>query len=154
MIGLGNAFRSDDAAGLLLARRVRARAPAGVRVIEREGEPVELLDDWEGLALAVVVDALEPRSGEVASPGRIHRLDPLSEPLPDSFRHRGTHAIGLADAIELGRAVGRLPDRLVVYAIEGANFSSGDRCSPEVLAAVGEAVDRVLTELENVEEPR
>jgi hydrogenase maturation protease len=148
VIGLGNVYRSDDAAGLLVARRVRKSVASGVRVIEREGEPVGLLDDWDGLPLAVVVDAL--RNVEAPSPGRIHRFQPLLEPVPASFRHRGSHTIGLADAIELGRAMGRLPRRLVVYAIEGSDFASGDRCSPEVLAAVDGTAERVLQELADV----
>jgi hydrogenase maturation protease len=146
VIGLGNVFRSDDAAGLLVARAVRERAPAGVRVVEREGEPVELLDLWGGAALAVVVDAVE--SGGI--PGQIIRLESRVEPIPASFRHRGTHTLGLIDAIELGGALGRLPDRLVVYGIEGARFDSGEQCSPVVLTAVDATVERVLGEVADV----
>jgi hydrogenase maturation protease len=146
VIGLGNEFRSDDMAGLLVARRVRDRAPARVQVLEREGEPVGLLDEWAGAVLVVVVDAVE--SG--GAPGQVHRFEPLTEPIPGSFRRRGTHAVGLADAIELARAMDRLPAHLVVYGIEGAWFGSGTRCSPAVLAAVDETAERVLEELSDV----
>ena len=47
-----------------------------------------------------------------------------------------THAFGVADAVELARALGRLPGRLDVYAIEGASFTAGDSLSPEVERAV------------------
>ena len=49
-----------------------------------------------------------------------------------------THAFGVADAVELARALGRLPGRLDVYAIEGASFAAGDRLSPAVERAVAE----------------
>ena len=49
-----------------------------------------------------------------------------------------THAIDLSDAVELARALGRLPGRLDVYAIEGASFTAGDALSPDVERAVDE----------------
>jgi hydrogenase maturation protease len=48
-----------------------------------------------------------------------------------------THALGVAEAIELARALGRLPARLEVYAIEGARFTAGAGLSPAVEQAVG-----------------
>ena len=58
-------------------------------------------------------------------------------------RPASTHLIGLADALELARALGRLPPRVVVYGIEGHRFGVGDPVSPAVAAAV----DRVVAEL-------
>ena len=42
MIGVGNALRGDDAAGLLVARRVRDRG-ADADVFEHEGDPTGIL---------------------------------------------------------------------------------------------------------------
>jgi hydrogenase maturation protease len=129
IVGVGNAYRGDDAAGLLVARRLGG--------IALEGDPSALLDLFHGVSCAVVIDAV--RSD--APPGRIHRFDASAAPLPDSVRSSSsTHAVGVAEAIELARTLGRLPERLIVYGIEGARFDGGTG----VTRAVAEAIDEVV----------
>jgi hydrogenase maturation protease len=43
--------------------------------------------------------------------------------------------------------LGRLPARLVVYGIEGRDFTQGEGLSPEVDAAIDEVVRRVTEEV-------
>jgi hydrogenase maturation protease len=135
VIGIGNPLRGDDAIGLLVARRVRELAGPEVDVIELEGEPSRLIDGWQGVRLAVVVDAV--RSG--ATEGSVIRFDATADPLPLSLSVTSTHALGLGDAIEIARSLDLLPTRLIVYAIEGTRFQAGAEVSPAV-AAVVEAV--------------
>jgi hydrogenase maturation protease len=52
----------------------------------------------------------------------------------------GTHAFGLATAVELARVLGQLPKRLTVVGIEAASFAQGTTLSPEVAASVDDAV--------------
>lgn len=125
VIGIGNAARGDDAAGLIVARRLGG--------VEHEGDPVALLDVWRGADRAVVVDAVS--SG--AAPGTVQRFDAAAAPLPAHLRSStSTHAFGLAEAIELGRALGRLPPELTVYGIEGERFEAATELTPAVAAAV------------------
>jgi hydrogenase maturation protease len=132
VIGVGNAWRGDDGAGLAVARRVREQAPAGVDVHEIEGDASALVEAWAGADRVVVVDAAE--SG--APPGTVQCFDGRRAPLPARLLRSSTHAFGVPDAIELGRALDRLPRRLDVYAIEGESFVAGDRLSPAVERAV------------------
>jgi hydrogenase maturation protease len=143
VIGVGNAVRGDDAAGLAVAERVRGLAPEGVAVLECEQEPTRLLDAWEGAELALVVDAAQ--SG--AEPGSVHRFDAGAEGVPARVFRSSTHAFGVGDAVELGRALGRLPDRVVVYGIEGADFTAGSGLSEPVAAAVDAVARAVLDDL-------
>lgn len=126
VIGVGSRWAGDDAAGLAVARRVGGR--------ELEGDPASLLDAWAGADHVVVVDAAV--SG--APPGTIRRFDAHTAPLPARLMRSSTHALGVPEAIELARALGRLPARLEVYAIEGARFTAGAELSPVVERAVGE----------------
>jgi hydrogenase maturation protease len=137
VIGVGNAWRGDDAAGLAVARRLRELALAGVEVREVEGDASALVDAWAGAEHVVVVDAAT--SG--AAPGTISHFDALAGPLPARSVRSSTHAFGVPDAIELSRALGRLPGSLDVYAIEGERFIAGDRLSPAVERAVARLVD-------------
>ena len=88
----------------------------------------------------MVVDA----AASGASPGTVHRFDARAAPLPAAHLRSSTHAFGVADAVELARALGRLPGRLDVYAIEGGDFSLGAGLTPPVAAAV-EALVVTLT---------
>ncbi len=142
LIGAGNAWRGDDAAGLHLVQRLRRRLP-GVRALELSGEAAELLEAWRESELVVVVDAVS--SGAPA--GTLHRFDATAEPLPARLLTRSTHGWGVAQAIELGRALGRLPRRLIVYGIEGQDFQFGQTLSPAVERALEEAVELVSRDL-------
>jgi len=142
VIGVGNEYRSDDAAGLIVARRLRAR---GVNAVEQEGEPVALLEAFADREAAIVVDAV--RSG--AAPGTVHRVDVSKRPLPAELcGASSTHAVGVGEAIELARALDRLPRRAIVFGVEGERFEAGTGLSAAVTAAVEPLVEVILAELD------
>jgi hydrogenase maturation protease len=142
VIGIGNPDRGDDAAGLEVTARLRAASPAGVAVIDLEGDQVRLLDTWDSDAAVILVDAT--CSG--AAPGTVTRFD-ASGPLSHQFSHRGSHTFSLADVIELSRALDRLPRRLSGYGIEGASFAIGEPLSPTAEDAVRQVTSRLLIQL-------
>jgi hydrogenase maturation protease len=136
VIGVGNEWRRDDAAGLVVARRLRDARLSGVRVVEHEGEPLDLIEEWSGADEVIVVDAVS--SG--AEPGAIHRLDARSTRLPAELFNGSTHALSVAEAVELARVLERLPRRLLVYGIEGRSFTAGRGLTAEVEPAVSTLV--------------
>ena len=147
VVGVGNDFRGDDAAGLEVARRLRCAAPAGAVVLDCEAEHTGLLHSWEGERDVIVVDAT--RSG--ATPGTIHRLDAAAGPLPAQLFAHSTHHLNVADTVELGRALDRLPERLEVLGIEGSRFDLGAELSPEVERAVEGLAAELLERLGEIE---
>jgi hydrogenase maturation protease len=142
VIGVGNPLRHDDGVGPAVGRAVGLASPAA-RVIEMEGEGAALLEAWTGADLVVIVDAV--RSG--AAPGTVYRFEPPQDPLPATLSSTSTHAFGLPVAVELGRTLGQLPQRLIVYGIEGVDFTAGEGLSPGVEAAVGTVAARVQADL-------
>ncbi len=110
-------------------------------------EPTRLLDAWAGLDLVVVVDAIRPGG----APGTLHRVEAHEGRLPAELGMASTHAFGIADTIELGRALGRSPGRVVVIGVEGASFEMGEDVSPEVEAAIDRVVEAVRAELRGEE---
>jgi len=132
VIGLGNEWRGDDGIGLEVARRVGGR--------QLPGEPIGLVDALAGRDEVVLVDAVS--SG--APVGTIFRFEASEEPLPAPlFGASSTHALGLAEALELARSLGQLPRRVLVYGVEGESFDYGVGLSP----AVAEAADRLTEEV-------
>jgi hydrogenase maturation protease len=145
IIGIGDEYRGDDAAGLIVVRQLKERLADSAIVIEQSGDGVAMMESWRGAETVIIFDAV--MSG--AEPGTIHRLDASAQPIPKGAFHYSTHAFGVAEAIELARALGNLPQYLVVYGIEGKNFAVGVGLSVEVERATGEAVRQALATIQH-----
>ena len=137
VIGVGNAMRQDDGAGPVLVKRLMHSWGDGCEFAVRSGEGGLLMLLWAGRGTVIVVDAVS--SG--AAPGTIHRIDAHQQPVPTKFFNYSTHAFSLAEAVELSRVLGTLPDRLIIYGVEGERFDAGDSLS----GSVGSALDKVAS---------
>lgn len=144
IIGVGNPFRGDDAAGLLVARRLKEMGLDSSAVIEHSGEGASLMETWKGARAVILIDAVSSGS----EPGTIHKLNPVQKPLPAPMFHGSTHAFSLPDAIEMARALNELPPHLLVFGIEGLNFQAGAGLSPQVSNALPEVANQVRTAAE------
>ena len=138
VVGVGNAWRGDDAAGLELASRVGAMA-TGLAVETLEGDASTLIELWSGHDDVAIVDAA--RSG--APPGTLHELLAGDGSLQAAALRSSTHAFGVLEAIAVATALGRLPARLKIFAIEGEGFVLGEPLSPAVARAVEELAARL-----------
>ena len=156
VVGVGNDDRGDDGLGPLAARllaraleRERPPVPApaaavpppGVAVVAWTGDPMGLLDVWSGYERLVLIDAVV--SG--AAPGTCRRFGP-DAPFARA-PGASTHGLGLASALALARALGRVPEAIEVWGIEAAQFEAGAPLTPEVARAVLALVERLETEL-------
>ncbi|MDX2381772.1 MAG: hydrogenase maturation protease [Acidimicrobiia bacterium] len=142
VIGVGNRWRCDDGVGPRAIDALAAEARDDVELLILDGEPARLVDAWAGRASVVVVDAV--RGG--ASPGTVHRVDALGGDLAVAASP-STHGAGVAAAVALGRALGRLPERLVVLGTEPACVGDGGDLSAPVAAAFDELVRRAAEEV-------
>ncbi|MCP5373243.1 MAG: hydrogenase maturation protease [Hyphomicrobiales bacterium] len=140
IIGIGNDLRGDDGAG---PRVAAALAGAGYRTLVHGGDGADLMDLWQGEAAVFLVDA----ATGAGPAGELRRLDAATTPLPTGFFRYSSHLFGLAEAVETARVLGRLPPRLVVYAIAGTDFAMGAAMTPAVAAACDAAVARLAAEL-------
>jgi hydrogenase maturation protease len=139
IIGVGNEFRQDDGAGIAVARRLKSLGMPSVRIAELGGEGTELLDLFHEAESVIIVDATS--SG--AEPGTVHCFDLYITALPHGLARSSSHSFGVAEAIELARTLGQLPEACLVYGIEGKAFDYGNELSPEVTSAV-ERISREL----------
>jgi len=145
VLGVGNAWRGDDAAGLMVARHLRKDNLPQVEVAESLGTGRALADAWQDADRVIVVDAMA--SG--APPGTISRFDANGPAVPfQGSRSSSTHCWGLAEALALGKVFQNLPPVLIIYGIEGENFSLGDGLSPAVAAAIPEAARRIAEDIQ------
>lgn len=147
LIGIGNEYRSDDGAGLAVCRELKIKKLPSVQVIECGCDGAILMEIWKDAKRVILIDAVS--SG--ARPGAIYRFDVHTEQIPLSFSFQSTHAFGVAEAIGLARVLEQLPPYLIIYAIEGKNFSSGKSLSQEVEKAVQQIVELVMSEVQDAQ---
>ncbi len=145
VVGVGNDLRGDDGIGPAVARRVRGERD-GARVAVLLGDAADLVELMRGEERVVIIDAVAC-AGEV---GRIHRVDASGGWEGPRQQDASTHALGVAEAIELARTLRCLPQRVIVLGIEGTRFGIGEEPSPEVRAVEDLAVAAVLGEIEGV----
>ena len=136
IIGLGNPDRGDDAAGILVARRLRER---GLNAIEHTGATLNLVEMWAAIDHVIVVDAVV--SG--AASGAVQVWNPRQDSLQNTLFRASTHEFGLADTIELARALDRLPSWIRIYGIEATQFEAGTQPSQAVVSAAARVADEI-----------
>lgn len=151
MIGIGNAYRGDDRAGLYVAQLLKERLKQNeenkllskIEIQESNGEITELMERWQGFSQVIAVDAMASPN----SPGEIMRFAVHEAPLPAETFQYSTHGLSLAEAIELARAMKQLPSYFILYAIGANNFTAGKALSPEVAEACHKVSKEILKEL-------
>lgn len=141
VLGIGNEYRGDDAAGLLVVRALRATgAAADWDLLELSGEGAGLIDAWAERPRVVLVDAVA-HAGSPA--GTVLRYDDPAAVPPDTELRCSSHAFGVGAALALADVLGRLPPALVLYGINGRAFAQGATMTP----AVGDAIARVVADI-------
>ena len=150
VIGVGNAHRGDDAVGLVIARCLREATRDAVIIHEITDDGLTLIDLWKNALGVIVVDAMQAG----AAPGTIYRIDASTQPIPATYHCSSTHAFGVAATIELGRALQQLPAQVIVYGVEGKDFTPGAALSPEVEHVVNKVVEQLWEEVDRWRETK
>lgn len=146
VIGVGNAYRRDDGAGLAATDLLRKNAPAPFDIAVSSTEPSDLMAAWEGADAVILLDA----AAAGKAPGTIIRTVIGVDSLPPDSSSASTHAFGVAAAIALADALGERPETMIVYTVEGADFSFGEGLSEPVGAAIPSLVDLIVQETANL----
>ncbi|MBK8455910.1 MAG: hydrogenase maturation protease [Phyllobacteriaceae bacterium] len=140
VIGIGNPTAGDDAAGRLVARKLCARDDRDFDVAENFGETASLIALFEGRSRVILVDACQCE----AEPGAIFRFSVGDAPLPVALGGISSHGFGAGAAIALAKALGLLPEEMIVFAIAGEKFEPETRPT----RAVCESIVSVAAEID------
>lgn len=139
VVGCGNPFAADDAAGLEVIRRLRACGEWDCELLEMPQAGVELMEMLDGVQTVVFVDAVS--SG--APPGTIHGVSLPSQAVePRALGSFSSHGWGLAETLQLRTALGRGLPRLFLVGIEIEMCAAGGLLSETVRQAIRIIVGR------------
>ena len=142
VIGVGNRWRGDDGVGPRTIEALARVDGLDAELLTLDGEPARLVAAWQGRPVVVVVDAIV--AGE--PPGTVHVVADLDR-LPGAAAGASSHGGGIAEAVALGRALGQLPDRLLVVGVEPAAVGHGEVLSAPVAASVDAVVRLIAAEV-------
>ncbi len=146
VVGIGNEFRKDDGVGLYVSRLIQERTDREIEVVDGVPDGYALIETWDDSSFVFVIDCVASENNS----GTVFRFDALIEKIPSNlFDGFSTHSISVVDAIELARTLGRLPKSLIVFGIEGKDYSPGTELSPEVKMAADQLVDQIIDEIKS-----
>ncbi|MGD9518109.1 MAG: hydrogenase maturation protease [Armatimonadota bacterium] len=139
VLGVGNELRSDDAVGVIVARRIADLSPMeNVTVVEGHTGGLNLLFDLEEADWAIIVDALDLGT----QPGTVAVFEADEADVRVVERAASLHHVSLADVLELARLSG-LTTRVTIVGVQPDSTLPGDRLSDAVANRVDELVDIV-----------
>jgi hydrogenase maturation protease len=142
VLGIGNPILSDDAVGIMIARKLEEKKPD--LVVEQTNEaPVSFLDLIVGYDKLIIIDSIKTGQGR---PGELYRFK--LEDITPNADFTSSHGMDIATAFEVGRSVGcHMPQSVSIYAVEVEdNLTFAEQCTPEVAAKVSELLQQIIDE--------
>jgi len=138
IIAVGNSFYGDDGVGAAVLEKIRHDGLfPGAELFDAHTDALALLDHLVPGRMNVIVDAarmgLEPGSAVGFGPDQV-RMKIKSD-------HLSMHGFGLAEAFELARQLGKLPEEVLIVGVEPERVAINEGLS----AAVSQAVPRVIS---------
>ena len=145
VLALGNPLRGDDGIGpAALAALAESGCPlADVDLLDGGAPGLETALLLEGYHRVIIVDAAEMGR----EPGEWVRFTPGEAELRAQMG--GTlHDAGLAEALALGKALGLLPDEIVIYGVQPLEIGWSQGLSAPVQAALPSVCAAILGEID------
>lgn len=143
VLGIGTDSRTDDGVGLDVAEALARDPGIDADIRAWPGELTTLLGLFRDRQLVVLVDAVR----SAAPGGTVLRWELGDGPVFPSVPAVSTHDLSLATVLELGRTLGQLPRRLIVYGVAVDEVGTGTGRTPAVRAAIEVARSRITAEL-------
>ena len=143
IIAGGNMLRGDDGVGPVVLERLRGmQMPENVTLINAGSDPLDAIAHILDSDKAVIIDA----AGMNREPGCIELLRPENLRMAVNSAPVSTHMYGLAEGIELARAVGFKTD-IRIIGIQPENTGASESLSPAVAARIPDVIKLVLEEV-------
>jgi hydrogenase maturation protease len=143
VLGIGNTLLTDEGAGVHAIRMLEGRPdpPLAVRFVDGGTLSFTLAGPIAQADNLIVMDAAE--LGE--APGSVAVfVDEEMDRFLGTRRKRSVHEVGLLDLMQIARLTGCLPARRALIGIQPGCIEWGERPTPPVERAIGEACERAL----------
>src|SRR3972149_8960120 len=141
IVGIGNRYRGDDAAGWAVIDKLIVTSKA-IKLVKQKGDIAELIDFFAKYKSVYLVDACLSN----APVGSWQRIDLNKQTIIEDNLRTSTHGFSVSQAISLAKNLSELPTNFILYAINGDNYNIGDQLSLSVAKSVDQVVKALLNE--------
>ncbi len=128
VIGIGNEFRSDDSAGILIAQRLKKDFPQ-LQILEISDEQLQILNYFGIYKTVIIIDSILSDNSRA---GEVEKIIISKERTFPSQKFYSSHSISLNEAIEFAKELNQLPDNLIILGIHSSNFQIGTYTSFDI----------------------
>lgn len=144
VIGVGNLLLRDEGVGIHVIKELQKRElPPDVEVFDGGVGGLDLLPYFSQAEKVFLIDAAEMG----LEPGAVVRLDPEQLNQSEKGVSFSAHEIGLAEVIELSRALNNDSLKIVIFGIQPKEISWGMELSAEVAAVIPQVIKAVFQEI-------
>ncbi len=145
-LGLGNSLLGDDGLGVKAIELLEGRFSfsPNVQVMDGGTNGLELLGPITEVGFLIAVDAI--RNGGL--PGTLYRL-PIEERMARVIFNDSLHQVSLLDVLAFARALGQMPQTVLIGMEPGDLSCPGEDLSPRVRCRLEELCTLVLAEVES-----
>jgi hydrogenase maturation protease len=147
ILGVGNILLTDEGFGVHVVNRLKSqyRFPEKINLIDGNVSGLNLLETILDSDYLIIVDTIQNNG----PPGTSYCLK--GGDIPERMTPKNSlHQIDLFEVLALCRAVGHLPET-VIYGVEPEDIETfNDQLSPKIFSRVGETVQKILNELEQM----
>ncbi len=143
VLALGNLMRTDDAVGMLAARRLseEIRLPREIDIIEGGTLGLDLLHAVYGISHLLVLDAVDTG----AAPGTLLRFE--GQDLADLPTSKSVHLLGLSDLMNVLKLMEAPSPTVVLLGVQPESTDWGTALTPSVEAAQSRLVETALAQI-------
>lgn len=142
IVGIGNPYRGDDAAGWAVIDALMERIGSIIKLVKQRGDIAELIDIFDQFKSVYLIDACQSQEPI----GTWQRIDVKNQPITEGNSQTSTHGFSISQAISMAKNFNQLPDKLILYAISGDSYSISDKLSPPVARSIDLVVKAILNE--------
>lgn len=143
LIGIGSEH-GDDCVGWRVIERIEHLGLPGVECFKAQ-VPIQAVDQLSDADSLHVVDAV--KGSNRSSVTRLSYSDPRDQPLVSQQEVRGTHGIGILEAIRLAEVLGRTVGPVTLWLVAGEQFEPMSGPSRTAEGSIERCVQKLLLEI-------
>lgn len=143
IMGIGNILRGDDGIGsAVIAHLETLPLPPNVDLLDAGTAGFDMVLLMQGYDAVIVVDAAE--MGLVAGEWRAFTAQEIKQGAGNLYLRGTLHYAGLAEALNLGEALGVLPPQIGIIGVQPQHIDWQEGLSPAIEAVVEQVSAAVL----------
>jgi len=146
VLGIGNILLKDEGVGVRVIEHLKEyNLPKEVELIDGGTATASLFPIFAETDYLIVIDAVKGKM----SPGTIYRLG-LNDLMPTKKASISLHDLGLLEALDMAKKIGKAPKSVVIFGIEPKEINWGMELSPDINRKLPQIARLVVKEIETV----